>query len=240
MPTCNREFSTPFGSLSLNINGALNNWNCSTVKPKINAPGNILRRKNTQPSVRSENAVLVCNLMSVTLKVITAHTSSRLRRATPTTWSILRATKHLTSVPSCNNVKSDKRLESKRNSWNRAASNLLSHYVLLNVAYSESLVFWKQINFLSIRLHSFSISRAVLNGGNHLKLLIVPHCSPQQFAMALFNCTSHRLLVQFIKWQQKQLFYPLLGTIVQHFNITGLAKLKQKFWQDVKHILDLS
>lgn len=183
--------------------------------------------------------------MSATLKVITRHTSSRLRRATPTTWSILRATKHLTSVPSCNNVKSDKRLESTRNSWNRAASNLLSHYVLLNVAYSnlvisESLVSWKQIIFLSIRFHSFSISRAVLNGGNHLKLLMVPHCSPQQFAMALFNCTSHRLLVQFIKWQQKQLFYPLLGTIVQHFNITGLAKLKQKFWQDVKHILGLS
>ena len=29
----------------------------------------------------------------------------------------------------------------------------------------ESLVSWKQIIFLSIRLHSFSISRAVLNGG---------------------------------------------------------------------------
>ena len=27
--------------------------------------------------------------------------------------------------------------------------------------------------------------------------------------MALFNCISHRLLVQFNKWQQKQLFYPL-------------------------------
>ena len=28
----------------------------------------LLRRKNTQPGVRSENAVLVCNLMSATLK----------------------------------------------------------------------------------------------------------------------------------------------------------------------------